>query len=607
MKNMLFSKRIVFVYSLIVIVPIFVIILSITYADMKREGNRLKLEELTSLIEKCKIVEDAKNNFDLVESIIQGDADLSLFLARPESCSEDELINTLLRKADFLEKVCEITPRIYSIRIFSNNPKIPERWPVFLSSNRISNEEKNRWSFDYKAMYLGNQNALQFPSFCTTRKITKGPKEIGYIQITYRMESVFPFLYETETDRYSYILVKKSEIQKLAESPRGTHQNVELIKESPQYQHLKISDRQFKTLSKILYRNLTEDRRKDGFVSFGSLKNFVCYHYCSDADFFIIKNISLRNIQNRFTSVFVMVFLLFLFVSVGIFFIIKYATSKIMSGVYSVMDGMKQVKEGNLSVQIPVTGNDEVGETQTIFNSMTQQLSSQIEQIKAEQSLIADTEMKAMQNQINAHFLYNVLETIRMQAVLADQDEIADSIQILGRMMRYCLRWRVHRVSLSQEIDYIRSYIYILNIRNDYVITLDINIDENLMDIEIPKMTLQPLIENAFVHAIEIEEKDASLRVFSELSEDKSRVILSVQDFGCGMSPEQVDEIERYLQADGYERDSKGSIGLKNIQQRLTVFYGADYRIKIKSKVGEGTTISVPIPFKEIEKGESEN
>ena len=607
MKNMLFSKRIVFVYSLIVIVPIFVIILSITYTDMKREGNRLKLEELTSLIEKCKIVEDAKNNFDLVESIIQGDADLSLFLARPESCSEDELINTLLRKADFLEKVCEITPKIYSIRIFSNNPKIPERWPVFLSSNRIINEEKERWSFDYKAMYLGNQNALQFPSFCTTRKITKGPKEIGYIQITYRMESVFPFLFETETDRYSYILVKKSEIQKLAESPRGTHQNVELIKESPQYQHLKISDRQFKTLSKILYRNLTEDRRKDGFVSFGSLKNFVCYHYCSDADFFIIKNISLKDIQNRFISVFVIVFFLFLFVSVGIFFIIKYATSKIMSGVYSVMDGMKQVKEGNLSVQIPVTGNDEVGETQTIFNSMTQQLSSQIEQIKAEQSLIADTEMKAMQNQINAHFLYNVLETIRMQAVLADQDEIADSIQILGRMMRYCLRWRVHRVSLSQEIDYIRSYIYILNIRNDYVITLDINIDENLMDIEIPKMTLQPLIENAFVHAIEIEEKDASLRVFSELSEDKSRVILSVQDFGCGMSPEQVDEIERYLQADGYERDSKGSIGLKNIQQRLTVFYGADYRIKIKSKVGEGTTISVPIPFKEIEKGESEN
>ena len=85
--------------------------------------------------------------------------------------------------------------------------------------------------------------------------------------------------------------------------------------------------------------------------------------------------------------------------------------------------------------------------------SMTEQLRSQISQIKKEQQLIADTEMKAMQNQINAHFLYNVLETIRMQAVLADQDDIAGSIIVVGKMMRYCLRWRVH----SDKIVYLHT------------------------------------------------------------------------------------------------------------------------------------------------------
>jgi len=206
-----------------------------------------------------------------------------------------------------------------------------------------------------------------------------------------------------------------------------------------------------------------------------------------------------------------------------------------------------------------------------------------------------------MQNQINAHFLYNVLETIRMQAVLADQDDIAESLQVLGKMMRYCLRWRIHRVSLAQEIEYIRSYVYILNIRNDYVISLQIDIPDEYMDIEIPKMTLQPLIENAFVHAIEKTESDATLRVYAEIAEDKTKIFLNVQDFGEGMSSEQINKIKEYLADGTYERDSKGSIGLKNIQQRLTVFYGSDYRVEIESEEGKGTTIKVPVPLKRVE------
>ncbi len=265
---------------------------------------------------------------------------------------------------------------------------------------------------------------------------------------------------------------------------------------------------------------------------------------------------------------------------------------------YTLIDGMKKVNAGDLSVQIPVTGDDEISESQQIFNSMTKQLTEQIQLIKTEQSLIADTEMKAMQNQINAHFLYNVLETIRMQAVLADQDEISESLQVLGKMMRYCLRWRVHRVTLAQEIEYIRSYVYILNIRNDYTISLEIDIPQDLMEIEIPKMTLQPLVENSFVHAIEATEADATLKVYAENAGE--RVNLVVQDFGCGMDRETLNKIRMYLEDDTYERDSKGSIGIKNLQQRLTVFYGKDYRLEIESEVGKGTKISVPVPNKQM-------
>ena len=97
-----------------------------------------------------------------------------------------------------------------------------------------------------------------------------------------------------------------------------------------------------------------------------------------------------------------------------------------MGRVYNLIDGMKKVQSGNLEAEVNVTGHDEVTQAQRTFNTMTEQLRNQIEEIKKEQNLIADTEMKAMQNQINAHFLYNALETIKMQAVIAGETDVEE-------------------------------------------------------------------------------------------------------------------------------------------------------------------------------------
>ena len=204
--------------------------------------------------------------------------------------------------------------------------------------------------------------------------------------------------------------------------------------------------------------------------------------------------------------------------------------------------------------------------------------------------------MKAMQNQINAHFLYNALETIKMQAVIAGESDVEESINVLGKLMHYCLRWRVHTVTLEEEVDYIRSYIYLLNIRNDYVISLETEVEEKWKKIVIPKMSLQPLVENAFYYAIEPLGKDAVIRVYTEAGNQEDRIWLCVQDFGKGIPEEKMKEISAYLADDTYERDSHGSIGLKNIQQRLSMFCGKDYRMVVESKEGKGTLIKIPVP-----------
>ena len=184
-----------------------------------------------------------------------------------------------------------------------------------------------------------------------------------------------------------------------------------------------------------------------------------------------------------------------------------------------------------------------------------------------------------------------------MQAVLAGNDDISQSILMLGKMMRYCLRWRIHTVTLEKEMEYIQSYVSILNIRNDYEILLELDIPETLQELKIPKMIIQPFVENAFVHGIEPLAKNTVIRIYTELDEAHKKIWLCVQDYGAGMSPSKIEEILGYLADEKYERDSTGSIGIKNIQQRLFLFYGEDYKLEIQSELGKGTLIRVPLPI----------
>ncbi|MCQ2573238.1 MAG: histidine kinase [Treponema sp.] len=581
---MSFSKRIVLVYASIIIIPILILVMAVSSYNLHKQVQELEKVAVSEIQNDTENIYRILDEINSIETVVTTDDRLNLFLYNPDNYTEDETIDVLIEKTNLFEQIQSITPNIYSIRIFTNNEKIPERWPVILQSWRL-NPIPNEWNLNYKADFLGNLDPLKSESVCLTRELQKNRRQIGYFQTSVKVQDFFPSIYSNVDPHNSQFIFRKD----------INDEYLCLVLEN-------ILDEKLPQLvtenNKRIQKRIINSNQNIGSIIIRPFYKMVSWSFIPEMNIYLVTENTNPGIIHGFSVYIFSIIAAVIFMTIALYLIVKYTTNRLMSGIYSVMDGMKKVKEGDVSVTIPISGLDEVAETQQIFNSMTQQLSSQIEQIKTEQSLIADTEMKAMQNQINAHFLYNVLETIRMQAVLADQDDISESLQVLGKMMRYCLRWRIHRVSLSQEIEYIRSYVYILNIRNDYTISLEVDIPEEYMDIEIPKMTLQPLIENAFVHAIEKTENDALLKVFAEVSED--RIVLSVQDFGEGMSEDQLKRIKDYLADSTYERDSKGSIGLKNIQQRLTVFYGEEYKVQINSKLGEGTTISVPVPLKRI-------
>ena len=584
-----FSQRIVLVYTAIVVVPI--LFLFILVMSFSARGT------LSSLWSQCQLETDTNSrilnenlvNMKLVETMVKANSDLRLFLTSPQNKTEAEIISTVKSEITTLERVLSVIPSMYSIRIFTDSDRIPERFPVILHTDRTDLEKLDEWEYNYVAEFMGSASSQVLPSACYTQKLMNYRQEIAWLQLAMKMSDFVPFLYRKEAQFHNDYAFRIIQDENGVKSLSPIQNSDILARNAP------LSQKDLKKLEGILFHEKGDKGRM--VAGHFSNKRYITWSVIPEIDFVVVHSCNTDLVSPSIMFFVLMAVLGMIITAIGVYLLITYLTKRMLSGVYSIIDGMREVRNGNYSVQIPVTYSDEIGESQKTFNSMTDQLTRQIEQIKIEQQLIADTEMKAMQNQINAHFLYNVLETIHMQAVISENKDAAESILVLGKMMRYVLRWRVHTVTLSQEMEYISSYVYILNIRNDYKITLETDIPEKYIDMTIPKMMVQPFVENSFTHGIEPNAKDAVIRVFVQEDLEHGRLWLCEQDFGCGMSEEKVKEIMDYLADDEYERDSKGSIGIKNIQQRLSMFYGKDFRLEIHSKEGEGTLIRVPIPL----------
>lgn len=599
MAKMSFSKRLIFVNTCVVVIPLIIIVFSSIGIAKKIREKEIKTGCSSILLENYEEVTKNVESFKLFEQLVTNNGELTLFFTIPERSSETEIIETMISESTMLERTLSVMPEIYGLRVFTDNPLVPERWPIFMNSRRSDLASLNRWEFNYVADFLGNLISQQQESVCSTRRIIKNRHEIGYIQISMKTKDFFPFLYRTsnyhndyvfrevlnpETNQMELIPVTNSEIQE-KQNALSSEQLDQFYKEV-----YDLKKGELKTSGEmILYEK--NDKRYSNWIRVPDL-NVILLHTCSSES--VTRDVYF--IQTR-------IFIGFFLAVIVLYFIVRYLTSRLMERVYSLIKAMEQVQKGNLSAKVTVFGNDEVASAMENFNKMLDQLHNQIEEIKKEQQLIADTKMKAMQNQINAHFLYNALETIKMQAVITGESEIEESINVLGKLMHYCLRWRVHEVTLEQELDYIRSYIYLLNIRNDYIISLETEVQPEYKNLVIAKMSLQPIVENAFFYAVEPLGKDAIIRVYTENDSAKDKIWLCVRDFGPGISNEKLEQLKIYLTDDTYERETKGSIGLKNIQQRLTTFYGKNYRMIIELPKDGGTLIKIPIPLcvKEIE------
>lgn len=317
------------------------------------------------------------------------------------------------------------------------------------------------------------------------------------------------------------------------------------------------------------------------------------YQKVEDWNFYAVSSVPRMAIyESSIQAILVMVFVVFV-----ILWISTRLVSRIIKVVYYPLDKvvrkMDHVAAGSLKTRINV---ENMGEDFTKlavgFNSMMEEIQILMEQVKLEQHQIEQIRFNALQAQIQPHFLYNTLECIHWQAMADGNQEISTLVKALAKYYRICLSKGQDIIPLEMELEHIRNYLIIQNMRYDNIIESVFEIDDSVMDSKIPKLTLQPLVENAIYHGMKIKEgKKGSL--FVSVKRQGENIRIKVSDTGSGMEQDKIDEMNRLL---AHYDDSFG-YGVRNVNKRIQLLYGTQFGLHYRKNESGGITVEILLPY----------
>lgn len=545
---------------------------------------------------------EINNNIEIMRSVSQyivSDKELLSYLETTAPLDTDELIDFNSSTLNMLTRVKFNNPTIENLRVFSNNEYINEVWPILFYEKRIENTEwyselfvrdgREFWVFEEKPEDIIKRHYRMYsggPLVSLVRELRVGrDNHLGVVQVSMVLKDFIPKMYNPIEENTAITLIMDSN-QNLFYNPESNFFKENQL--SPQF-------------IKKYYSKLDPNQTSYIQFSYNNTPYLMVYSYIKPLNAYLINIEALYGYHyeamiNRITVLFATIFL------VLILSIISYnLISHELSNLYVLMKKMKMVERGNLDVKVPVNGPKEIRELATYFQQMIDRIKELIIETIKKEAATKNAELRALKTQIDAHFLYNTLENIKMMAELEEKYEISDALTSLSDMLRYNLNWNEEFVELRQELNHIKNYVDIMNLRTSQRIRLEIFIPDELMKQEIPKMSLQPLVENAIKHGIYpiIHERQGRITIEAVTNDDKVRI--DVTDNGRGISEAELQRLNGgvYDIPSSKRLDKESGLGLRNVHERIELSYGKDYGLKITSEKGSFTKVSITLPFRQ--------
>ena len=267
---------------------------------------------------------------------------------------------------------------------------------------------------------------------------------------------------------------------------------------------------------------------------------------------------------------------------------------KITSPIRILLQNIKEVEKGNMQVQFKSLGTDEIGILGERFKTMIEKINQLINREYKLELENKTNQLKVLYSQVNPHFLYNTLQSIGTMALKSKVPEIYSSITDLSQIMRYSMNMEEDIVSLEKEINYTKAYLLLQKQRFGDDLEYQLDVDEEALSVQVPKMTLQPIIENYFKHGFDARDHIGKLVIKCKRKDDS--LFISISDNGIGVSAQRLREIRQHLYGDHNESLGGDSIGLKNVYERLKLYYSEDVAFKLKNRESGGFLITIRVP-----------
>lgn len=299
--------------------------------------------------------------------------------------------------------------------------------------------------------------------------------------------------------------------------------------------------------------------------------------------------------RNALTRMAALIFLFVLGVG-GVFSLL--ITRSITRPIHKLCAAAEEIGRGHFDTRITIASHNELAIVGESFNRMARQITVLIADIKEEQIYNRNMEQKLLQSQINPHFLYNTLDNILWLSEAGRKEDVQGLVMALSQFFRTTLSGGRDIITLKEEISHVEAYLQIQKFRYRDILSYEINVPQDLMDVPVIKMTLQPLVENALYHGIKNKRGMGNLKISAFCREPY--VYITVSDDGMGMKPEDLDTLRRMISGEIPPHSDNTGFGLVNVVQRLKLNFGDTYTLKIDSTYGEGTCVTVMNPAETV-------
>jgi len=335
--------------------------------------------------------------------------------------------------------------------------------------------------------------------------------------------------------------------------------------------------------------NISEDILKN-LKNKGKGDNYIITNLTTNLNWTITSKVPFSEISKQ-TNIYMFIMLGILLLSGVMSFLgLILVSSSITRPIDKLIKSMRAVENGEFKKVSVGTGNDEIAKLKTVYNSMIYKIEKLIEQIMVEQKIKRKAELNVLQAQIKPHFLYNSFDAISCLALEGKNDDVYKIIKSLGNFYRTSLSNGREVISVREELETVKSYLTILQIRYENLFEINMDIDERCDECKILKLVLQPIVENSIYHGIKPSRRKGNIFISTSLKNDY--VELVVQDDGVGISEDKLNMIKG-LNTEG--------IGLRSTIERLNIFYNGKGKLEVESKLLEGTKVTITIPIREDE------